>query len=251
MRKLLALALAAVVLPLLALVALVGAVTGIALNGAGAAGYDAGLTTCLSPPPSKPWSASQAQAAAVLVAVERKAAASPRAEQFAVAAGMWQSNLTDLTLTSTAATTSSPAGVFAEGPSWGTLPERQDTLTQAGMFATKLQATSWQSGGPWPVLRSVLGLPQPASTPLPPAPPTPPAPPPGNPTVQQLRAYETDLATYRAALASYKTALAKWTAKNAGALKAAKARQAREDQVWSEAGALVAATTAYWAKAGC
>ena len=244
MRKLLALALAAVVLPLLALVALVAAVTGIALNGAGAAGYDVGLTTCLSPPPSKPWSASQAQAAAVLVAVERKAAASPRAEQFAVAAGIWQSDLIDLTLTSTAATTSSLAGVFAEGASWGTLPQRQDTLSQAGIFATRLQGASWQSGGPWPVLRSVLGLPQPASTPLPPAPPTPPPPPPGNPTVQQLRAYETDLA-------SYETALAKWTAKNAGALKAAKARQAREDQVWSEAGALVAATTAYWAKAGC
>ncbi len=251
MKKLAALAFVVLVLPLLALVALVAAVSGVAVNGAGAAGYDAGLTTCLSPPPSKPWSASQLQAAAVLVAVERKAAASPRAEQFAVAAGIWRSNLIDLTLTSTAATTSSPAGVFAEGPSWGSVPQRQDTLTQAGVFATKLQATSWQSGGPWPMVRTVLGLPQPPAATPPPTPPAPPAPPPGDPTVQQLRAYESELVVYKAALASYKAALATWTAKNAGALKAAKARQAREDQTWSEAGALLAATTAWWAKAGC
>jgi hypothetical protein len=161
MKKLITLLVLAVVLPIFGLVVLVGAVTGAALNGAGAAGYDAGLTTCLSPPATQPWSASQMQVAALLTSVARKElSGSARGEQFAVAASIWQSSLTDLALTSTAALPASPAGVFAEGPSWGTLAQRTDSLSQAGLFDSKLQGTSWQSGDPWPVIRAVLGFPR-------------------------------------------------------------------------------------------
>jgi hypothetical protein len=251
MKKLLVLIVLAVVLPLLGLAVLVGAVAGATLDGAGAVGYDAGLTTCLSPPATQPWSASQMQVAALLTSVARKElSGSPRAEQFAVAGSIWQSNLTDLALTSTAASPAGKAGVFAEGLSWGTLAQRTDSLSQAGLFDSKLQGTSWQSGDPWPVIRAVLGLPQPATASAAPVPPVPPVPP-VNPTMSELRAYEAQLAIYRHALAAYKVALASWAAKNATIVAATRQRQAHEAQVWSKAGGAVANVTAYWAQQGC
>ena len=251
MKKLITLVALVVVLPLLGLVVLVGAVTGAAINGAGAVGYDAGLTTCLSPPATQPWSASQMQVAALLTSVARKElSGSARGEQFAVAASIWQSSLTDLALTSTAASPALPAGIFAEGPSWGTLAQRTDSLSQAGLFATKLRGTSWQSGDPWPVIRAVLGLPAPASASAAPVPPVPPVPP-VNPTMSELRSYEAQLLIYRHALAKYEVALASWASKNAGIVAATRQRQAREAQVWSEAGSLVANVAAYWAQQGC
>jgi hypothetical protein len=284
MKKLIVVAIIVVCLPLAGLFGLVMVVSSLAVGGAGGAGYDVGLRYCLSPPAEKPFDKAQTSGAAALLVVEAKlASGSQRAEQMAMAASIWQTGLTDADLTATASTTvpasttttafsatttapaattttavvRSPAGLFAEGPSWGTLSQRVDALDAGAVFAERLKTVPRRpAGDPWPTIRTVLRLPQPATVTAPTAPtkPVKPKPPQGNPTVAQLKAYEAALKAYKVAEASYKTAEAAYTKANAkaqAAEQAAQARQAHEAAVWSEAGALRDQIAAWQTAKGC
>lgn len=288
MKKLIVIAIIVVCLPLMALFGMVMVVSSLALNGAGGAGYDVGLRYCLSPPAENQWSQAQTSGAAVLLTVEGKlASGSSRAEQTAVAAAIWQTDLVDVDLTATASTTTTapaasttpafsatttvpasttttavvpgPAGLFAEGPSWGTLSQRVDALDAGAEFATKLKAVSgWQAGNPWPTIRAVLGLPQPAVVSLPtaPVPPVEPQPPGGGGlmTPSQRKVYKAQFAAYKVAEAAYVKAEAAYQVANGKALAAkaaAQARKAHEAAVWSSAGTLRNQIASWQAAKGC
>ena len=230
MGKILALIGALVVAPIFLLVVLVGAISGPATQGAAAVGYGTSLDFCLSPQAQPPWSQAQTSAAAVIVAVEAEMSAeSPRAEQIAVAGAIWQSHLVDLTATASTL----PAGVFRFGPSWGTLSDREDAMVAAALFAVHLNHLSgWQSAPPWPTIRTVLGLPSP-----PPLPASPGSAPKthgkqAEPT-KARKAWQAKASVYRAAL------------------RAQKARRAKEATDWAEAGRLVKDVANFWTTSGC
>lgn len=264
MGKIFALVGAVVVAPIFLLVLLVGAISGPATEGAAAVGYGSGLEYCLSPKPKPPWDQAQMQASAVIVGVEADASGeSSRAEQLGIAASIWQSNLVDLSATASTL----PAGIFDEGPSWGTLTQREDALDEAAMFAAHLNdLSSWQTAPVWPTIRAVLGLPPPPPLPAGPgaAPPSPhpplgPGKEPGGKAAR--RKWLTKERAYKAALRRYETSKKTWAKEDAAwqakasvyqaALHAQQARRAKEAADWSEARQLVKDVTAFWTASGC